>query len=231
MQYKNYKEKCKIGRATIYHDDCMNILKQTPDNYYSLALVDPPYGIGMGGGLVGNSKIDYKQFSGNDEKIPCEEYFIEVVRASKNQIIWGGNYMTAYLPPVPSWVIWDKVQPENFTMAMVEMAWTSFLSPAKLYKKRVVGADYSRIHPTQKPVALYEWLLKNYAKEGDSILDTHMGSGSIAIATNKLGFDLTAMELDKDYYNAACERVKQANNQVDMFTPQPEIKPVQEELL
>jgi site-specific DNA-methyltransferase (adenine-specific) len=204
-----------IGKATLYNMDCMELLKATPDKFYDLAIVDPPYGIGMGGGKVGNIKVAYKQFAGADKAVPEDEYFYELQRASKNMIIWGGNYFN--LPPTPCFICWDKVQPENFTMAMCEFAWASFKSPAKIYKQRIVGADIERIHPTQKPVALYEWLLTNYAKQGDKILDTHLGSGSHAIACNNLGFELTACELDKDYFDASVKRITQANKQIRMF--------------
>ena len=186
----------------------MEYMKSLPDNAFDLAIVDPPYGISMGGGKVGNSKTDYKQFAGNDEKIPDKEYFVELMRISKNQIIWGANYMIEHLYPTSCFIVWDKVQPENFTMAMAEYAWASFSSPAKIYQKRVVGADKERIHPTQKPVALYEWLLTNYAKQGDKILDTHLGSGSHAIVCNNLGFEMVGCELDTDYFNTACKRIK-----------------------
>lgn len=165
----------KIGKAELHNCDCMELMRQYPDKYFDLAIVDPPYGIGMGGGKVGNSKTDYKQFAGDDEKIPDKDYFLELMRVSKNQIIWGANYMIQHLYPTSCFIVWDKVQPENFTMAMAEFAWTSFTSPAKIYQKRIVGADIERIHPTQKPVKLYEWLLTNYAKQGDKILDTHLG--------------------------------------------------------
>ena len=200
-----------------YNIDCMDGMKQFPDKYFDLAIVDPPYGIGMGGGQIGNSKTDYKQFAGNDDKIPDKEYFIELFRISKNQIIWGGNYMIQFLTPSSCWICWDKIQPEKFTMAMCEFAWTSFDSPAKIYKKRIVGADDYRIHPTQKPVALYEWLLNNYAKKGDKILDTHVGSASSLIACYNLGFDYVGFELDKDYYRLASKRLEDVKAQVSIF--------------
>lgn len=207
----------KIGNATLHNVDCMEYMATLDDKAFDLAIVDPPYGIGMGGGVVGNSKTDYKQFSGNDENIPNKEYFAELMRISKNQIIWGANYMIEHLYPTSCFVVWDKVQPENFTMAMAEFAWTSFNSPAKIYQKRVCGADIERIHPTQKPVKLYEWLLTKYANKGDKILDTHLGSGSHAIACNNLGFELVGCELDEDYFNAACERIKQSFGQKRLF--------------
>lgn len=128
--------------------------------------------------------------------------------------------MSNHLGPTKGFIVWDKAQPEQFSMAMCEYAWTSFDQSAKLYRLRVVGADATRIHPTQKPVALYKWLLKNYAKPNDRILDTHLGSGSIAIACHDMGFDLVGCELDKDYYDAACKRLKNHQSQEALFTPQ-----------
>jgi site-specific DNA-methyltransferase (adenine-specific) len=199
-------------------EDNMELMARYEDNYFDLAIVDPPYGIGMGGGKFGNSKTDFKQFAGSDECIPDASYFKEMIRVSKNYIIWGGNYMTEYLPPKSCFIVWDKVQPEKFSMAMAELAITSFNSPAKIFKQRIVGANKNgKIHPTQKPVKLYEWLLMNYAKEGDKILDTHLGSGSIAIACHNLGYDLTACELDPDYYAAAMKRIDNHKNQTRLF--------------
>lgn len=186
--------------------DCMEGLKIFPDKYFELAIVDPPYGIGMSGGKVGNSKVDYKSFYGNDLTIPPPQYYAELFRVSQNQIIWGGNYMIEYLYPTSCFIVWDKVQPENFTMAMCEFAWTTFQTPAKIYKQRIVNADTDRIHPTQKPVKLYEWLLRNYAKNGDKILDTHLGSGSSRIAAYKMGFDFWGYEIDPDYFEQMEER-------------------------
>ena len=204
--------------------DCMEYMATQPDNAFDLAIVDPPYGIGMGGGKWGNSKVDFKNFAGDDNCIPSEGYFKELMRVSKNYIVWGGNYMTEYLPPKPCFIVWDKVQPENFTMAMAELAITSFDSPAKIYKKRIVGADKGgKIHPTQKPVKLYEWLLKNYAEPNQKILDTHLGSGSIAIAIHnmntieKMNLEFVACELDKDYYNSAMERINKHTNHLTIF--------------
>ena len=234
----------KIGRATIHNMDCMDFLKCCEDNQFDLAIVDPPYGIKVGGskafGKVGGSNIvestNYRTF--DDSDAPDYKYFMELRRISKNMIIWGANHFIERLPfgiNSPCWIVWDKDNSGNF--ADCELAWTSFKTAVRKFKFRWNGLlqqdmknKEKRIHPTQKPVALYEWLLKNYAKEGDSILDTHMGSGSIGIATNKHGFDLTACELDADYFTAACDRIKQAYNQPDMFTPQ-ETKPEQAELL
>ena len=208
-------------KLTITNEDNMELMKRYPDNYFDLAIVDPPYGIKMGMGHKGSDKRGdknkYKTFSGGDNSIPTKEYFDELFRVSKNQIIWGANYMTEFLEPKASWIIWDKKQPEDFSMAMAELAWSSFGSPMKIYQKRVVGADDVRVHPTQKPVALYKWLLDKYAKEGDKILDTHLGSGSIAIACHDYGFELTACELDSEYYDKAIERIKNHVSQLTMF--------------
>ena len=193
--------------------DCMDYMRTLPDNAFDLAIVDPPYGIGISSNPVRQA---HKKKAW-DSEIPKEEYFKELFRVSRNQIIWGGNYMTAFLPSTASFIIWDKVQPEEFSMAMCEFAWSSFGTPAKVYKLRVVGADKERIHPTQKPVKLYEWLLKNYAKPGDKILDTHLGSGSSAIAAHYSGFAFVGIELDEDYYKAACKRFDEQTKQVALF--------------
>jgi len=204
----------------LLHCDCMDYMATVPDKYFDLAIVDPPYGINMAMGHKGSEKRGdknkYKSFAGNDNSIPNEEYFAELVRVSKNQIVWGANYMIEHLEPTPCFIVWDKVQPEAFSMAMCEIAWTSFKSPAKIFKKRIVGADDVRIHPTQKPVYLYEWLLKNYAEQGDLILDTHLGSGSSAIAAHYFGVDFVGCELDKDYFEAAKARFDMATKQLAM---------------
>ena len=204
-------------KITITNEDNMVLMSRYPDNYFDLAIVDPPYGIGMGGGKIGNSKKDYKQFAGEDNSIPQKEYFDELFRVSKNQIIWGANYMIEYLYPTSCFLVWDKVQPQDFTMAMAEFAWTSFNSPAKICKKRIVGADEVRLHPTQKPIYLYKWILDLYAKEDFKILDTHLGSGSIAIACHDYKFELIACELDKEYYNKAIQRIINQTNQQKLF--------------
>lgn len=192
----------------------MELMARYPDNYFDLAIVDPPYGIGdkFKGGRSGKMQFNEIVYKGWDEA-PSKEYFDELFRVSKNQIIWGGNYF--YLPPTRCFIVWDKRISEDFTLAMAELAWTSFDKLAKIY--RLLVPKNGKIHPTQKPVKLYEWLLMNYAKEGDKIIDTHLGSGSIAIACHNLGFDLTACELDKDYYDAAMKRLKQHQSQIRMF--------------
>ena len=200
-------------KIEITNEDCMDLLKRTPDKFYELALVDPPYGIDINSsGRLGHYGGKGKKW---DNHIPNDIYFKELFRVSKNQIIWGGNYFN--LPPTRCFLIWDKEQPEDVSFASCEFAWTSFNLSAKTFYKRPQNADVKRIHPTQKPVALYKWLLDKYAKKGDKILDTHLGSGSIAIACHDYGFELTACELDKEYYDKAVQRIKNHVSQLKLF--------------
>jgi site-specific DNA-methyltransferase (adenine-specific) len=206
-------------KITITNEDCMELMKRTPDKYYSLAICDPPYGINVNismGRRKGDKKSNYHKFSGNDSAIPSADYFKELFRVSVNQIIWGGNYMTEHLKPSPCWLMWDKGFSEDVTFAQFELAWTSFNSSAKKYDYNS-AANNNRIHPTQKPVQLYKWILKNYAKEGDKILDTHGGSLSIAIACAEYGFELDVCELDPEYYAKGVERVKNYLLQQKLF--------------
>lgn len=220
----------------ITNEDNMVLMARYPDNYFDLAIVDPPYGIGADKGqnkaaenrkkAKGKSKAGrgWKEYKTTDwdNSIPNKEYFDELFRVSKNQIIWGGNYMTEYLPPRMCWLLWDKGQ-RDFTLADGELAWTSFNKALRIFTmprgNALIDANKNggKIHPTQKPVKLYEWLLHNYAKDGDKILDTHLGSGSIAIACHNMGFDLTACELDKEYYDAAIKRLEQHKAQLTIF--------------
>ena len=197
----------KIGNLTFHNADNLEIIRGMKDNEFDLAIVDPPYGIGISSNPVRqqHTKKDW------DNAIPTPEYFEQLCRVSKNQIIWGGNYFD--LKPSQGFLIWDKKQPEEFSLAMCEMAWTSIQSPAKMFRFSVLK-EKNKIHTTQKPVALYDWIIKNYAKPGDKILDTHLGSGSIAIAIekanriNNMGLQFTGIELDEEYYNAALQRFK-----------------------
>lgn len=185
--------------------DCMDYMETIPDKYFDLAIVDPPYGININkSGRLGHYGGLGKTW---DNSVPDDKYFDELFRVSKNQIIWGGNYFD--LPPTRCFLIWDKQQPQNVSFASCEFAWTSFNLSAKTFYKRPQNADIYRIHPTQKPISLYQWLLNNYAKKGDKILDTHLGSGSSRIAAYKLGFDFVGCELDEEYFEAQEKRFKE----------------------
>jgi site-specific DNA-methyltransferase (adenine-specific) len=206
--------------SVVFLEDCVQGLKRFSDNYFDLAIVDPPYGIDRMQQIQNpNTKANYKQYENKewDKQTPTDEYWNELFRVSKNQIVWGGNYMTDKLYPSSCWLIWDKMQ--EFSGAVFEMAWTSFKSPAKAFRMSRVEAyaNQNKIHPTQKPVRLYDWILNNYAKEGDLILDTHIGSGSSRIACNKGGFNFTGFEIDKDYYEAQEKRFKDFVSQLRMF--------------
>lgn len=224
-----------------YNMDCMEGMKKIPDKYFDLAIVDPPYGdaitddntsihklgnagkwakkedqgVSRTGGTwaskFGKTIIDW-------DVAPPPEYFEQLMRVSRNQIIWGGNYFD--LPPTRCFLIWRKTNvPENFTMAMAEFAWTSFNDNAKVFDYSAVGQD-GRFHPTQKPVKLYKWILKNYAKPGDKILDTHVGSASSLIACEDMGFEYLGFEINKEYYDKGIERIEEFNAQIrlDFFT-------------
>ena len=213
-------------------EDNMYLMARYKDNYFDLAIVDPPYG-GAGdtelengnrfGGRFDKYKTNrtggtwaskYKKEIIDWDIAPNDEYFKELFRVSKNQIIWGGNYFG--LPPNRHFLIWRKLTiSEKFTMAMCEYAWSSFNLNAKWIE--IAPQDSNRFHPTQKPVKLYQWILENYAEKGDKILDTHLGSGSIAIACDKLGYDLTACEINKNYYEAAIERLEEHRKQLKLF--------------
>ena len=202
-----------------YNMDCMEGMKQFPDKYFDLCIVDPPYGIGdkFKGGKTG--KMNFNEIVNKDwDKVPDNEYFDELFRVSKNQIVWGGNYFN--LPPTRCLIIWDKQISEDFSLAMLEMAWTSFDKLAKIFRYSNPKGD--KIHPTQKPVALYTWLLNNYANKGDKILDTHVGSASSLIACLKLGFQYVGFELDEDYFKSATARLEAVKAQVSIFDePEP----------
>lgn len=223
--------------------DCIEYMAGLPDGAFELAIVDPPYGIGFDGyttNTKGNSKWANKtahvyEKKNWDKSIPGELYFSELFRISKKQIIWGGNYFP--LPQSSCWIIWDKKN-DGKNQADCEMAWTSFTTATRMFRflwdgmrQESISHKEFRIHPTQKPVALYKWLLSRYAKPGDKILDTHGGSGSICIACHDLGFDLTWMELDADYYKAACERYQNHAAQGALFEPEEIRQPKQAELI
>jgi site-specific DNA-methyltransferase (adenine-specific) len=203
----------------ITNEDNMELMARYPDKYFDLAIVDPPYGIKRDGSLKTTSKHGGRKahkFKGWDNKTPDKKYFNELFRVSKNQIIWGANYFTKYLPSSMGWIFWDKGQ--RICNSDGELAFSSFQQALRVAEyNRVELLKEGTIHPTQKPAVLYKWLLDKYAKQGDKILDTHLGSGSIAIACHDYGFDLTACELDTEYYEKAMERINQHIAQLKLF--------------
>lgn len=204
-------------KINITNEDCMELLKRTPDKFYDLVICDPPYGIGAGSTKFQSGtrkkKSGFHRENDWDNDIPNKEYFDELFRVSKNQIIWGVNYMVEYIPKSKGWIFWDKKTGDN-SYSDGELAFTSFDVALKKYDRYWSGAnakeqgDLDRMHPTQKPISLYKFCLDKYAKQGDKILDTHLGSGSIAIACHDFGFELTACELDTEYYEKAVQRIK-----------------------
>ena len=212
---------------TATNEDNMLMMARYPDNYFDLAIVDPPYGLDFAKyNRVSKASNGEKYISNNYKKgdwdniIPTLEYFKELFRVSKNQIVWGGNYFN--LPPNQNFIFWYKQNPvSNFSDG--EYAWTSFKKPALCFDYRYYGnlegntSASKKYHPTQKPIRLYEWTLTNYAKQGDKILDTHRGSASLDIACHNLGFDLWTCELDTDYFNDGNKRLKQHQQQLTMF--------------
>ena len=215
----------------LFNQDCMTAMKDMKDNEFELAICDPPYGIGFDGDKFadlhrkpqktwkGSKPKGYKNKSW-DKKRPPKEYFQELIRVSKNQIIWGGNYFADLLEPSGSWIVWNK-KVKMPTFSDGELAWCSINNSVKIFD--FLWAGYAkaepcdRIHPTQKPISLYIWLLSNYAKKGWKILDTHLGSGSIAIACHDMKFDLTGYEIDEEYYEAALQRLQNHQKQLKLF--------------
>jgi len=219
----------------IYNQDCLEAMREMSDNQFELAIVDPPYGIKASktNGGVSNpfggkgKKVKSKTYKEKDwdNSAPKKEYFIELNRVSKHVIIWGANHFIENIPNANSscWIVWDKDNSENY-FADCELAYTSFKTAVRRFKWKWHGMlqqnmkqKQKRIHPTEKPIQLYEWLLMNYAKEGDKILDTHLGSGSIATACHNLGYDLEGYELDKEYYDNALKRIKEHQSQLRLI--------------
>ena len=216
----------------VYLMDCVEGMKGTPDKYYDLAVVDPPYGINMDGGKIGGNNCgNAKDYTKKDwdKEPPSLEYFKELMRVSKNQIVWGANHFISRIPFDSScWIIWDKDNSGNF--ADCEMAWTSFDTAVRKFTWRWNGMlqqnmkdKESRIHPTQKPIALYDWIFAKYATKGMKILDTHAGSMSSVISAMKNEMQITAYEIDSDYFNAGKKRIETYLMQGDMFQ-QPKIE-------
>lgn len=197
-------------KITLIHGDCMEYMRSLPDNAFDLACVDPPYS--KANGKVGRTGGTWAAKYGTAIKqwdiAPTPPYFTELMRVTSNQIIWGANYF-ANMPPTRGFIVWrKKTISEKFTMAMAEYAWTSFDRNAKVFECVPQGTKADpRIHPCQKPTALYQWLFENYAKPTDSILDTHLGSGSSAIAAYDLGLTFVGIEIDEEYFNGAKERL------------------------
>jgi len=204
------------SKIELHNVDCLPFMKQCEDNQFDLAIVDPPYGIDVKTRVFNDGKSW-------DSEIPKQEYWTELFRISKNQIVWGGNYFIDYLYATKCFLVWDKKMTEKHLMSMAEMAWTSFDTKSLIFKQPPVGdrgfynIDGTRIHPTQKSIKLYEWQLKHFANEGDKILDTFLGSGSIAVACDNLKYDLVGLEIDKDYFDKANERLNQHRKQQRLF--------------
>ena len=234
--YENLKLIEPTPKLHLYQCDNMELLRQTPDKYYDLAIVDPPYGIGESGSRnKSRSKLSkaksYTAFDGNDKNAPFPEYFKELIRVSKNQIIFGANHFIDKIPNPNSscWIVWDK-QNGNTDFADSELAYTSFKSSVRNFQFKWQGMLQQdmkhkeiRIHPTQKPVALYKWILDKYAKADDKILDTHLGSMSVAIACHDYSFELTGCELDEEYYHKGIKRVQTHVAQQNLFLQNPPI--------
>jgi site-specific DNA-methyltransferase (adenine-specific) len=209
--------------SDVYNEDCIDVMKRYPDNYFDLAVVDPPYGLdlanmNMGAGKSKKaSKIQNRKWKPKDwdKETPTAEYFAELFRVSKNQIIWGGNYFE--LPPCKNYIIWDKEIPEGLSFADCEMAWTSFDKAPKMFRYSAYLDKQSKFHPTQKPIKLYDWIFYKYAKEGMNILDTHLGSGSSRISANRYKLNFIGCEIDKEYFNKQNKRYADFISQIRLF--------------
>ena len=203
-------------KSEVFNMDCVEAMKSYPDNYFELAIVDPPYGIDAGKMTMGSGNHKFKKGKNWDSHIPDHDYFNELFRVSKNQIIWGGNYFL--LPLNNNWIIWDKLNP-NLSFSEAELAWCSIRMNIRIFKRYAAmdDDDGKKQHPTQKPIKLYRWLLQKYAKPNDKILDTHLGSGSSRIAADMEGYDFTAYELDKDYFDASVKRFNEYKQQIKLL--------------
>ncbi len=214
-------------RIEYFNEDCMVGMARYPDKHFDLAIVDPPYGINAANTRTGSGWIT-RESKDWDSSIPSKEYFEELQRVSKNQIIWGGNYFTEHLRPSMGWIFWDKGQ-RNFSLADGELAWTSFNKALRVFdfSRAKLNQARANFHPTEKPVALYKWLLTNHAKPGDLILDTHVGSASSLIACHDMGFDAVGFEIDVDYYEASKQRLERHMAQIQITDLPPVVNPKQ----
>jgi site-specific DNA-methyltransferase (adenine-specific) len=203
-----------IGNCELYLCDCMKLMPALPDKSINLAIVDPPYGIGQNWKKDKTSQFYRHRSEYKNDSIPDKKYFNELFRVSINQIIWGGNYFTQFLPATGAWFFWDKKRSDKTFSAQGELAWASLKIPLRIIPLRWNGfctcEKRPGIHPHEKPIALYEWILSRCAEPGMKILDTHLGSGSIAIACQEMGYSLVSSEINKNYFNAACKRIKAA---------------------
>lgn len=204
-----------------YLMDCMAGMKEYPDKYFDLAVVDPPYGIGRDGSVRTTSKHGGRKahkFKGWDNEIPTIEYFTELFRVSKNQIIWGANYFAKYLPSSMGWIFWDKGQ--RICNSDGELAFTSFQKALRVFELNRVQLQIEgdTFHPTQKPIKLYDWIYQNYAESGQKVIDTHLGSGSNRIAAHKNGLHFVGFEIDEEYYYAQEHRFKTYLSQPTLFS-------------
>ncbi|MBP8982917.1 MAG: site-specific DNA-methyltransferase [Bacteroidales bacterium] len=196
----------------LYNADCLDIMKQLPDKCVDLVLTDPPYGIGISRNPVRQrfNKSDW------DKSAPTKEYFDNMLRIGINQIIWGGNYFSEYLRSSKHFLVWNKLQPEDFTLGMCEMAWSSLDKPAKMFTQSV-QVEGNPFHPTQKPVALMQWCLENYSKQGDTVLDPYLGSGTTAVACYRTRRNYIGIEISKDYCDIAVKRIKAEKDKMALF--------------
>ena len=209
--------------SIVYNQDCIEVMKKYTDNYFDLAVVDPPYGLDLANMNMGigkskkASKIKNRKWKPKDwdKEKPTKEYFDELFRVSKNQIIWGGNYFD--LPACKNYIIWDKEIPKGLSFADCEFAWTSFDKAPKMFRYSAYLDKKSKFHPTQKPTKLYDWIFANYSKANDLILDTHLGSGSNRIAAYKANLSFIGCEIDKEYFDAQEKRFNQFISQLTLF--------------
>lgn len=220
-----------MADSLAFNMDCMEAMKRFPDKFFDLAVVDPPYGGVTQGGYMSNKMSGGVSKNRNDYHLslwkcaaPDNDYFEELKRTSKNQIIWGGNYYSSKLQDSQCWLVWDKEKPEGISFADVELAWTSFNQAARIFHFAWNGMIQGnmknkehKIHPTQKPVALYGWIYKEFAKPGFKILDTHLGSGSSRIAAYDAGLDFWGYEIDKTYFDLQEERFQRHIAQQNLF--------------
>ena len=214
------KSKHEVENSRVYLMDCMEFMKDLPDGYFDLACVDPPYGIGFSSkkqSNFGKGGINH-EYKGWDKEIPKSEYWEQLFRVSKNQIVWGANYMTDYLKPSRCWISWYKMQ--EFSTNEFELAWTSFNETCKQFNLSRVQAyaGSNKIHECQKPIKLYDWIFKNYLPDGGKVFDSHLGSGSSRIAADKAGnIDFTGTEIDEDYFKASVDRFNKYKSQLTLF--------------